>query len=247
MALNDTSIQINQMIKERVALVTGASRGIGRALAQGLASEGFKVAIVARSDEELKKLAAEVDRVSESLVCSIDISDDRLVKDAVASILRKWGRVDVLVNNAGIFELGSLDVAASSLDRLYQINLKAPFCFMQEVLPVMRKQKSGYIFNIASVSGIEGYAGYGAYASSKFALVGLNEAIFKEISKEGIKITAICPSWVDTAMAQEANLPMTGDLMIQPGDIMKTVLWLMSLSSSACVSKVVINCSSTVT
>ncbi len=103
MALNDTSIQINQMIKERVALVTGASRGIGRALALGLASEGFKVAIVARSDEELKKLAAEVDRVSESLVCSIDISDDRLVKDAGASILRKWGRVDVLVNNAGIF------------------------------------------------------------------------------------------------------------------------------------------------
>jgi len=234
------------MIQEKVALVTGASRGIGKAVALGLAAEGYKIALVSRSENELSNLANEISSITEASIYAIDVAEEKLISATVKSVLNLWGRIDVLVNNAGLFELGKLDVPSSTLDRLYQINLRAPFCFMQEVLPGMQDRRAGHIFNIASISGIEGCSGYGAYASSKFGLVGLNEALFKEVSKNGIKITAICPSWVDTAMAQEANPPMDGKLMIQPTDIMKTLSWLLSLSSSASVAKVVINCSSTV-
>ena len=93
---------------------------------------------------------------------------------------------------------------------------------------------------------MEGFSGYGAYASSKFGLVGLSEALFKEFARDGVKVTAICPSFVNTVMAKEAAAPVDGDLMIQPSDILKTVLWLLSLSGGATVSRVVINCTATV-
>ena len=161
-------------------------------------------------------------------------------------ILSSWGHIDVLINNAGLFEPGTIDVSFETLDRLCTTNLRAPFCFMQEVLPRMRESKSGHLFNVASISGVEGFSGYGAYASSKFGLVGLSEAVFKEFARDGVKVTAICPSFVNTAMAKEAAAPVDGDLMIQPSDILKTVLWVLSLSGGATVSRVVINCTATV-
>lgn len=230
----------------KIALVTGASRGIGRALALALAADGYRVALVSRTQSDLESLAAEINKVTEASVHAIDVTNKTDIHRCVTSVQKLWGPIDVLVNNAGVFEFGSIEVTSEKLDRLYEINLRAPFCFMQEVLPGMRERKSGYIFNIASISGTEAGVGYGAYGSSKFGLVGLNEALFKELAKENIKVTAICPSWVDTAMAVEAGATMDGELMIQPSDIAKTLRWLLSLSPAATISKVVVNCTSTV-
>ena len=110
----------------------------------------------------------------------------------------------------------------------------------------MRKQRAGYIINIASISGKIGYDQYGAYASSKFGLVGLSQSLFHELTKDGIKITAICPSWVATDMAYEAGATYTSPEMIQSSDILSTVEWLLSLSPSASIEEVVIQCSRSV-
>jgi len=230
----------------KVALVTGASRGIGRAISLALASEGYRVAIVSRSKSDLETLRDEINQITEASVHAIDITDERDISSTVAAVFKSWGRIDVLVNNAGMFEPGTVEVSTDKLDLLYKTNLKAPFCFMQEILPSMRERKSGYIFNIASLSGVEGFVGYGAYASSKFGLVGFNEALFKEVAVDNIKVTAICPSWVDTAMAQEAGTRWDKGVMIQPSDLVKTIQWLLSLSPSATVSKVILDCSATV-
>lgn len=230
----------------KVALVTGASRGIGKSVALELARLGYRVALVARSEAALADTVASVREHSDALAIAADLSDERAVVSVAEAVIAKWGRVDVLVNNAGVFEMGTLEATLAELDQLYAINLRAPFLFMQALVPHMKAQKSGYVFNVASISGIEGYAGYGAYASSKFGVVGLSEAMFKELAKDNIKVTAICPSFVDTEMAVEAKAPLDGKLMIQPSDIAKTVSWLLDLSPSATVSKIVVNCTATV-
>jgi len=169
-----------------------------------------------------------------------------VIQFTVRDILINLGRIDILINNAGIFELGSLNVSTETFEKLFHINLRAPFCFMKEILPVMQKRKSGHVINIGSISGVEGFSGYGAYAASKFGLVGLSEALCKEFAGDGVKVSTICPSFVNTSMAQDALAPIDGDLMIQPSDIVKTVLWLLSLSNGAVVNRVVINCSATI-
>jgi NAD(P)-dependent dehydrogenase (short-subunit alcohol dehydrogenase family) len=104
----------------------------------------------------------------------------------------------------------------------------------------MKKQQSGYIFNVASRSGKVGFAGNGGYGASKFGLVGLSESLYRELTPQGIKVTALCPAWVNTNMAREAGTPLEADEMIQPEDVFETIRWLLSLSSGACVKEVVI-------
>lgn len=104
----------------------------------------------------------------------------------------------------------------------------------------MKQQQSGYIFNVASRSGKVGFAGSGGYSASKFGLVGLNESLYRELTPQGIKVTALCPAWVNTKMAREAGTPLEAGEMIQPDDLFETIRWLLNLSSGACVKEVVI-------
>ena len=104
----------------------------------------------------------------------------------------------------------------------------------------MKKQQSGYIFNVASRSGKVGFSGSGGYSASKFGLLGLNESLYRELTPQGIKVTALCPAWVNTQMAREAGTPLEAEEMIQPSDLFHTIQWLVNLSSGACVKEVVI-------
>ena len=119
-------------------------------------------------------------------------------------------------------------------------NLTAQFVFLSAVIPVMKEQKSGYIFNVASRAGKIGFAGSGGYSASKFGLVGLNESLYRELTPLGISVTALCPGWVNTNMAYEAGTTLKGKQMIQPDDLFKTIKWLLSLSPGACVKEVVL-------
>jgi 3-oxoacyl-[acyl-carrier protein] reductase len=227
-----------------VAIVTGASRGIGREVAAGLAADGYELALIARNRAELERLAAELpaDGGRTHSVTELDVSDAAAVEAATAEILRRHGRVDVLVNNAGAYTAGGLDLACEDLEEMVKVNLVAPFLFMKAAIPVMTAQGAGHVFNVASRAGKVGFAGDGGYVASKFGLVGLSESIYREFAEAGIAVTAICPGWTDTRMAWISNTPLTAEEMIQPSDILETVRWLLRLTPSVRIREVVLEC-----
>ena len=231
------------MISNDVAIVTGASQGVGRVLAIGLAREGFKVAAMARNTDRLSSIAAEAGVPAASVLpIKLDLSNPQSIVDAVRCIPKEFGRLQVVINNAGEGGAGTLDVQLDKLTSLLNVNLVGPFKLLQEVVPILVAEQSGIVINIASRAGKIGFAGWGAYGASKFGLVGLSESLYRELAAFGVKVTTICPGWIDTEMAKMGGSPLASSDMIQPEDLMKTVRWLMSLSPAACVREVVIEC-----
>lgn len=231
------------MQTEKVAVITGASRGIGYTVAKGLAADGYHVAIIARTLSNLLALENEIKQYGiKTKIIAADIADFELIAKEIKAVIKEWGRIDVLVNNAGIFRGGSLTASLDDYQTLFDVNVKAQLVLINEILPVMQQQKSGYIFNIASIAGKIGYKQLGAYSSSKFALVGLSESLYNEYISQGIKITAICPGYVATDMAKGAAIPVNE--MIQPDDILNTIRWLLQLSPSAFVKEIVVDTAS---
>lgn len=228
------------MTTKKVAIITGASQGIGRAVAKGLADDGYNLILIARTKNKLQSLQKEISHLPiQSIIISCDITHTEELLKQLDVATNQMGRVDVLVNNAGIYIDGTLETSLDDYQKIFDINFKAQLVFLKEVLPVMQMQKSGHVFNIASLAGKFGYSTKGAYCSSKFALVGLSEALYDEFSKQGVKITSICPSWVATDMASDSSIPE--DKMIQSDDILNTIRWLIHLSPGAFIKEVVMH------
>jgi NAD(P)-dependent dehydrogenase (short-subunit alcohol dehydrogenase family) len=185
-----------------VALVTGASSGIGEGIATMLAAEGVQVALVARRDHELQRVADAIrHHGGTTLIAPADLQDEQALRAVVEQTRNKLGPIDILVNSGGIVEttpIHELDMQA--WDACLQVNLRAPALLCAAVLPSMRERKHGYIVNIASEAGAIVYAGMGAYAVSKHALRVMTELIQDENQEWGIKAWAICPGYVDTPM-----------------------------------------------
>ncbi len=213
-----------------------------------LAGRGYRTALISRTETSLNDTASEInekyisDKNQKPLVYPVDVTDEKAVKDVIDDITEKTGRIDLLVNNAGLAAHGTLEMSVTDFDQLYKVNLRAPFVIMKGVVPVMKKQKSGYIFNIASRSGKYGFPKGGGYSASKFGLVGLSESLYRELANEGIMVTSICPSWVNTDMARKAGAIISAEDMIQPDDIMNTINWLLNLSPGACVKEIILEC-----
>lgn len=226
----------------KVAIITGASKGIGKAIAIGFGKMKFQTVLIGRNQNDLKTVSDEITNSGGHLPSrfSMDITDSKKVKETVNEVVKQYGRIDILVNNAGIHFGGSLDLPEQNFKKMLNTNLVAQLVFVQEVAPMMKKQQSGYIFNVASRSGKVGFAGSGGYSASKFGLLGLNESLYRELTPQGIKVTALCPAWVNTNMAKEAGTPLQPEEMIQPNDLFKTIRWLLELSPGACVKEVVI-------
>jgi short-subunit dehydrogenase len=231
-----------------VAIITGASKGIGKACAIGLAQKGYRTVLVARTETTLQEVAYEIreqhiqNTEQTPLVYPRDVTDEDKVQLLVREIMEQLGRIDVLINNAGLTIKGSLNMSVAEFEQLFKANLRAPFSFLKAVVPIMKQQQSGHIFNIASRAGKYGFAGSGGYVATKFGLVGLSESLYRELAQEGISVTAICPGWVNTEMAQYAGTPLSHEDMIQPEDIIKTIQWMLDLSPGACVKEIVIEC-----
>jgi NAD(P)-dependent dehydrogenase (short-subunit alcohol dehydrogenase family) len=230
------------ILEKRIALITGAGKGIGLAISNGLANMGYQTVLVSRSADDLQNAAEEIIRSGglAPLTLNLDITHSDTLREAVSGILNKYGRIDVLVNNAGIYIDGTLELTEEELKSMIETNLVAQFNLTKAVVPVMEKQQSGYIFNVVSRAGKVGFAGSGGYSASKFGMLGLNESLYRELVPKGIRVTALCPGWVNTRMAFEAGTPLQEMEMIQPEDLFETVKWLLSLSSGACVKEVVI-------
>ncbi len=235
----------------KTALITGANRGIGRVISIALANLGYQTILFGRDKLKLIPLVEQIkDECSQCIepdIFACDLSNESEVQKCLEDVIDNYDRIDVLVNNAGIYHSGSIENEVNDFNEMLRINLIAPFQIMKSIAPIMIRQRSGYIFNVASRAGKIGFEGSGIYAASKFGFVGLSESLYRELSKAGIKVTALCPGWVNTDMAiHDANAPIEGQEMIQPEDLARSIEYLLSLSKYTVIKELVIECSNSI-
>ena len=189
-------------VEGRVALVTGASQGIGRACAIELARAGAKVALCARNVEKLQETAKEIAaNGGEAEAIKMDVANEEEIKASVKAAMGRFGKVDILVNNAGITrDQLVMRMKRSDWDDVINTNLTGPFLLIQAVIASMLKQRWGRIINITSIFGQIGQAGQANYASSKAGLIGLTMAVAREVASRNITVNAVAPGWIETAM-----------------------------------------------
>ena len=215
-------------LRGSVVLVTGASRGVGAALARALHAAGASVAITSRSADALGEVAASIQRAGgECIAIPGDVSSASDAQQAVDHTVRQFGRIDVLINNAGICRYGPFESAPlQDFQDIIDINLRGPILTSRAVLPVMRAQHRGEIFNVASIAGLWGVPNLAFYSASKFALVGLSQALGRELVRDNIRVSYVCPGWVDTDMLKAfpaARLPERST-MISPQSLAELIV-----------------------
>ena len=194
--------------ENQVAIVTGAGRGIGRAIALRLAHEGARVASVSRSEATSQSTAAEINatRPDAARAYAVDVADHAAVQETGARILEDFGRVDILVNNAGVTRDGlSMRMSMEDWDTVMGTNLRGTFSFTQAVMRSMIKQRSGRIINISSIAGLTGNAGQANYAASKAGLIGLTKTLARELASRSITVNAVAPGFIITDMTEVLN------------------------------------------
>lgn len=191
-------------LAERVVLITGASMGIGEALARAYAAEGARVVLAARSEERLQQIARELPQGG-ALAVGVDLTDRRLIPDLVDRALQRFGRIDILVNNAGVGLFSTLDeMDREQFQRLFALNVFAPMDLIQAVLPQMKSRREGQIVNISSVVGHVAMPGMGAYSASKFSLRALTDVLRVELKPFGIHVLGAYPGRVLTPFLKNA-------------------------------------------
>ena len=189
-------------LAERVALVTGASQGIGRACALKLASEGAAVAVAARNQEKLNELVQQINAAGGKAVAfTMDVAEEEQIKSTFKTALAQFGKIDILVNNAGITrDQLVMRMKRADWDAVLNTNLTSAYLCIQQVIGSMLKQRWGRIINVTSVFGQTGQAGQANYASSKAGLIGLTMAIAREVGSRSITCNAVAPGFIETAM-----------------------------------------------
>jgi fengycin family lipopeptide synthetase B len=221
-------------LKDKVAIVTGGGRGIGREIALLFASEGAKVVVSARSPEEIKKVAeAIVADGGEALGVQADVSSEKDAQQMVEQTLAKFGKIHILVNNAGILRSGPIAaVDSEEWRRVIEINLMGTFYCTKAAVPHLIEQRWGRIINIASRSGKIGHPFMSAYCASKHGVVGLTKSLAEELAPLNITVNAICPGVVETDMVPETIKEQVGGGIIKPRQIAELALYLAGEGSS---------------
>jgi 3-oxoacyl-[acyl-carrier protein] reductase len=211
----------------KVALVTGAGKGIGKAIAVALAAEGVHVGLVARTEKDIQAVAQEIRVMGvKAAVATADVADRAQIEAAVAALQRELGPVDILINNAGTATFGKfLELEPEVWEQQVRVNVFGVYYATRAVLPGMIERKTGDIVNISSTAGKSGSPVTSAYSASKFAVFGLSESLMQEVRKHNIRVTALAPSTVVTDLANSANL-ITGDpeRVMHPEDFAELVV-----------------------
>jgi len=186
-----------------VALITGASAGIGQACARALAGEGARLVLTARRKERLEKLKKEVEAAgSKAVIVTGDAREEETAVKAVKAATDAFGRIDILINDTGVGNYKNLvNTSAAEYDEMMDTNVRSTFLFTRHTVPVMLQQKSGVILMISSMAGVYGFGGEAVYCMTKFAQVGFAQALDRELRESGIKVGAICPGGVKTEFA----------------------------------------------
>ena len=224
----------------RTALVTGATEGIGRATAFALGRAGWQVGVCARTasrvDTLLGELAAAAIRAAGR---AGDVGDERDAPTIVGHVTDALGAVDALVNNAGVLIAKPFEeLTPADWDRTMATNLRSLFLMTREVLPEMRRRRRGTVVNVASLAGRNGFVGGTAYAASKHAVLGFSKSLMLEVRRDGIRVVAVCPGSVGTAMLRDQPLLKADpDKILKPEDVASTILHVLELPERALVSE----------
>lgn len=194
-------------LKNKNALITGAGKGIGKAIALALAKEGVNIILVARTQEEIDSVAAKVRSLRvKALAITADVADINSVNSAVEKALAEFGTIDILINNAGITKDNLLmRMSEEDFDKVIEINLKSVFNMTKAVQKVMLKNRKGSIVNISSVVGVKGNAGQANYAASKAGMIGFTKSVALELGSRNIRCNAIAPGFIETEMTAKLN------------------------------------------
>jgi NAD(P)-dependent dehydrogenase (short-subunit alcohol dehydrogenase family) len=225
----------------KVALVTGAGRGIGKAVSLLLAESGCRVVLTARSGDQLDAVAAIIERdKGEAFAVPADLTRDDEMHRLLDSIREKWGGVDVLINNAGWGKRAPVARAKiEDWDQTLRVNLRAPMVLAHHLVPDMIAKSEGAVINIGSISGKAGEANGSAYSASKFGLIGFTQSLYEEVREHGIKVAVILPGFVDTPLIP-ANRQLDRSKMIRAEDVAQTVHFVLTSPPTCCPVEITI-------
>lgn len=226
-------------LKSSVALVTGAGRGIGKAIATTLADEGATVILTARTNAELEVVRQEIEsRGGKALALQADITKDDQVKRLFDEIEFRFQKLDILVNNAGIGRFAPVkDLTIRDFDDMWNLNMRALFICTQQAVKIMERQKSGVIVNVSSLAGKNAFLGGAGYSATKWALMGFAKTLLLEVREHNIRVITICPGSVDTSFMHPTD-PSKKDKILQPQDVADTLLAAMRMPERAMVSEI---------
>ncbi|MHB8278608.1 MAG: SDR family oxidoreductase [Candidatus Humimicrobiaceae bacterium] len=229
-------------LNHKTAIVTGASKGIGKAISIALAKEGVNIVLAARSEEKLMEVKKDIGSFNgNSLIIPADISKEKDILNLFNKTKKEFGKLDILINNAGILIKGNLvDFSVEDYDKIMNVNLKGVFLSCQQALKIMIPQKNGFIINISSNAVFKGYPEQSVYSASKYGIVGLTKSISNEVQKDGISVALIYPGGVDTELISYARPDIDKSVLIPPEDIAKTVIYMLKLSDNSWVDEICI-------
>jgi NAD(P)-dependent dehydrogenase (short-subunit alcohol dehydrogenase family) len=229
-------------ISDKTALVTGASRGIGKSISLALAGSGARLVLSARDTRKLEQVEKEVrDRGGSAVVIPSDLAKEEDIASLFEGIKKQFGRLDIAVHNAGIGYFEDLvDFPMDKFDEIFRVNMRGTFLCCKYAMKLMIPARAGYIINISSMQGIKGYTKQSAYAASKHGIVGMTKSLSAEAQKHNIRVSVILPGAVDTELIADARPDLDRSLLIRSEDISKAVLFLLSLSDRAMVDMLVI-------
>jgi NADP-dependent 3-hydroxy acid dehydrogenase YdfG len=225
----------------RKAVITGATKGIGRAIAEALATEGYDIAVCSRTEADLEAMRVDFqDRFPHVKFLSqvVDMRQKADVENFAQTIVNQWNRVDVVVNNAGIYVGGSIqNEAEGALEQMIETNLYSAYYLTRALLPTMLERKKGYIFNMCSIASTAAYPNGGSYSISKFALLGFSKNLREELKDKGIRVCAILPggTWSESWAGFEAPV----ERLMQARDVAETIVAALRMSASAVVEEIV--------
>lgn len=223
------------VLEGKVAVVTGAGRGVGRAIAVRLAQSGCRVVLAARSLPQLEEVQKEIlSLAGEALSVPTDLTRDEDINRLLEKTHETWGSVDILINNAGWGKKAAIVRAKiEDWDQTFKLNLRAPMILSRLVLPPMIAKGEGAIINVGSISGKTGEANAAAYAASKFGLIGFTQSLYEEVREYGVKVAVILPGFVNTPLIPETP-HLDRSKMIQVDDIAETVYFVLTSPATCC-------------
>jgi NAD(P)-dependent dehydrogenase (short-subunit alcohol dehydrogenase family) len=235
----EKELKMPKRLEGKVAIVTGASRGIGRAISIALAKEGAAIVLAARSIEKLRETANLVtDAGGRPEIVVTDLVEEESIKNLVRVTSQKFSRLDILINNAGVTHSAKLDqTTTQDWDRCFAVNSRAPFILCREALPLLKKAEAGYIVNIASVVGVKGYPLQSAYTASKHAIRGMTISLAEELNRSNIRVHLICAGGVDTDLLQEVRPDLKKQDLMRPDEIAELVLYLVTHKGNAFIDE----------
>jgi short-subunit dehydrogenase len=230
-----------ESLEGKSALVTGAGRGIGKAIALSLARSGCRLVLSSRTTAQLEEVQQEIQRSGgTAAVVAADLARDENIEQLVAETRRALGGIDFLINNAGWGKRAPVVRATvEDIDQTLRLNLRAPMLLAKHLVPAMIERGGGAVVNIGSVSGKSGEANGAAYSASKFGLIGFTQSLYEEVREHGIKVAVILPGFVDTPMIPPVK-HLDRSKMIQADDVAQTVLYVLTSPPASCPVEITI-------